>query len=119
MKTTLEEPRTGNSTVPFVLSLSTDGIRHFPILDSSPGVGMRSALVTLQPGENVGSHNTGEHEELLVILDGVGEVQAQGFGKQRVSKESVVYIPAGNQHDVSNVGSTPLRYVYIVSQIHT
>jgi mannose-6-phosphate isomerase-like protein (cupin superfamily) len=119
MKTTLEEPRAGSGMVPFVLSLSLDGIKHFPILDSSRGVGMRSALVTLQPGENVGSHNTGGCEELLVFLDGIGEVQAQGFGKQRVSRESVVYIPAANQHDVSNVGSTPLRYVYIVSQIHS
>jgi mannose-6-phosphate isomerase-like protein (cupin superfamily) len=119
MKTALEEPRAGGGMVPFVLSLSTDGTTHFPILDSSRDAGMRSALVTLQPGENVGSHNTGGCEELLVFLDGIGEVQAQGFGKLRVGKESVVYIPPAMQHDVSNVGSTPLRYVYVVSKIHS
>lgn len=118
MNATLEVQSTGNSVVPFVLSLSSNGVKHFPILDSSRSVRMRSALITLQPGENVGSHNTGKHEELLVILDGIGEVQAEGLGRQQVGKESVVYIPAGNEHDVTNVGSTPLRYIYVVSQIH-
>lgn len=118
MKTIPEEPKNATNTVPFVLSLPNDSIKHFPILDSSRSVTMRSALVTLQPGENIGSHNTGEHEELLVILEGIGEVEAQGVGKQRVSEQSVVYIPADNQHNVSNVGSAPLRYIYIVSQIH-
>jgi len=79
---------------------------------------MRSALITLQPGENVGSHNTGKNEELLVILDGIGEVQAEGLGRQLIGKESVIHIPAGNEHDVTNVGSTPLRYVYVLSKIY-
>jgi mannose-6-phosphate isomerase-like protein (cupin superfamily) len=105
------------NTVPFVLFLPKDGIKHFAILDSSRSIQMRSALVTLQPGENVGSHNTGMHEELLVILEGVGEIEAQGVGKQRVSEQSVVYISPSNQHNVSNVGSTPLRYIYVVSRI--
>ena len=115
MKAALEEPRIGNRMVPFVLSLSADGVRDFPILDASRSGRMRSALVTLQPGENVGSHNTGEHEELLIVLEGIGTVQAQGLGTQQVRKESVVFVPPGNQHDVSNIGLTPLRYLYIVS----
>jgi mannose-6-phosphate isomerase-like protein (cupin superfamily) len=119
MKTISEETKNyATNVVPFVLLLPNDGIRYFPILDSSRSVQMGSALVTLQPGENVGSHNTGMHEELLVILEGIGEVEAQGVEKQRVSEQSVVYISPSNQHNVSNVGSTPLRYIYVVSKIH-
>lgn len=119
MKTISKEPKIYSaSTVPFVLSLPNDSIKHFSILDSSRSVQMRSALVTLQPGENIGSHNTGKNEELLVILEGVGEVEAHGLGKQRVSGQSVVYISPDNQHNVSNVGTVPLRYLYIVSKIH-
>jgi mannose-6-phosphate isomerase-like protein (cupin superfamily) len=105
------------NTVPFSLSLPNDGIRHFPILDSSKSIQMSSALVTLQPGENIGSHNTGMNEELLIILEGIGEVEAQGVEKQHVSDQSVIYISPGNKHNVRNVGSTPLRYIYVVSKI--
>ena len=119
MKTISEETKNYESvTVPFVLSLPNDGVKHLPILDSTKSIQMGSGLVTLQPGENVGSHNTGMHEELLVILEGIGEVEAQGVEKQRVSKQSVVYISPSNQHNVSNIGSTPLRYIYVVSKIH-
>jgi mannose-6-phosphate isomerase-like protein (cupin superfamily) len=111
-----EKKNTENKLVPFVLTFSSDDGKHFPILNSSRSVKMRSALITLQPGENVGSHNTENYEELLVILDGIGEVQAEGLGKHEVRKDSVVYIPSNNQHDVTNMGSTPLRYIYIVSQ---
>lgn len=117
MKETCEKQRTQKNIVPFVLPISSDGVRHFPILDSSRSVAMRSALITLQPGERVGTHNTENYEELLVILEGNGEVQAEGLGKELVVKESVVYIPPGNQHDVINIGSSLLRYIYIVSPI--
>ena len=85
------------------------------ILDSTKSVRMRSGFVTLRPGENVGSHNTGQHEELLVILDGSGEVEAQDLGRKSIEKGMVVYIPPNNQHNVYCAGSSPLEYIYIVA----
>ena len=105
------------SHVPFVLNLSENGTEKVTaILDSTKSVQMRSGFVTLQPGENVGSHNTGEHEELLVILDGKGEIDAQGLGKKEVAGGMVVYIPPKNQHNVFCAGSGPFKYIYVVSK---
>ncbi len=117
MNTINKEPKDSTNKVPFVITLPKDSNKHFPILDSSRSVNMKSGLVTLQPGENVGSHNTGEREELLVILEGIAEVEAEGVAKQNVSVQSVVYIPPGNQHNVKNVGLTQLRYIYTVSPV--
>ncbi len=78
---------------------------------------MRTGFVTLQPGENVASHNTGQHEELLVILDGKGEIEAQGLGRKSVEKGMVVYVPPNNQHNVYCTGSSPFEYIYIVTQV--
>ena len=78
---------------------------------------MRSALVTLQSGQDVGSHNTGKHEELLLILDGVGKVEVEGLGRQRIHKGCVAYIPPCTQHNVFNVYAEPLRYIYVVSRL--
>jgi quercetin dioxygenase-like cupin family protein len=104
--------------VPFVLHLSQGGSEKVTaILDSTKSVRMKSGFVTLQQGDNVGSHNTWDHEELLVILGGEGEVEAQGLGKQKLTEGMVVYIPPNNQHNVYCSGSSPLRYIYIVAPV--
>ena len=106
--------KSGTNHVPFILRLSQSE-KVTAILDSTKSVRLRSGFVTLQPGENVGSHNTGQHEELLVILNGEGEVDAQVLGKKEISKGMVVYIPPNNQHNVFCGGSCPLQYIYIVT----
>ncbi|MDP4189646.1 MAG: hypothetical protein Q8905_16475, partial [Bacteroidota bacterium] len=64
-----------NRIIPFVLALPKDGDRYLELLNTSQSITMRSGLVVLQEGENVGSHNTGQHEEILIILNGCGEVE--------------------------------------------
>jgi len=103
--------------VPFILHLPQNGSEKVTaILDSTKSVQMRSGFVTLQPGEDVGSHNTGEHEELLIILDGKGKADIGGLGKKDIEKGMVVYIPPNNQHDIFCTGSSPLKYIYAVSR---
>ena len=104
------------SPQPFVLSLPDDGNGYHEILKSPKSITMRSGLVTLQSGQEVGSHTTGKHEELLVILDGTGEVELGGLSRQRIERGSVAYIPPATQHNVFNVDTLPLRYLYIVSR---
>jgi mannose-6-phosphate isomerase-like protein (cupin superfamily) len=101
---------------PFVLRLSQKD-KVTTILDSTKSVQMKSGFVTLKQGEDVGSHNTGEHEELLVILDGKGEIHAQGLGEKAIEKGMVVYVPPNNQHDVYCTGPVPLKYIYIVAPV--
>ncbi len=104
--------------IPFILQLSQSGTdKVTSILDSTKSVQMRSGFVTLQPGEDVGSHNTGDHEELLVILNGRGEIKAQGIGTKDVEKGMAVYIPPNNQHNVYCTGSAPFQYIYIVARV--
>ncbi|MEW6685921.1 MAG: cupin domain-containing protein [Candidatus Edwardsbacteria bacterium] len=103
--------------LPFVLSLPDDDIKYHDILKSTQSVTMQSGLVSLQPGQDVGSHTTGKHEELLIILDGIGEVELEGLGRQRIQKGCVAYIPPATQHNVFNVGIYPLRYLWIVSRV--
>lgn len=103
--------------LPFVLSLPVDGIKYHEILKSTQSATMQSGLVNLQSGQDVGSHTTGKHEELLVILEGIGEVELEGFSRQRIQKGCIVYIPPATQHNVFNVDTLPLRYLYIVSRV--
>jgi mannose-6-phosphate isomerase-like protein (cupin superfamily) len=109
-------PEKSKNLCPFIFPLPKDDFRYHKVLGLTQSKVMRSGLVCLQSGQDVGSHNTGKHEELLVILDGTGEVEIEGFGRQSIRKDCVAFIPPATQHNVFNIDSTPLRYLYIVSR---
>jgi len=101
---------------PFIRLTTNDGPKHHELLTRAQSVGMRSGFVNLQAGQNVGSHSTCGNEEFLVVLDGSGEVDLEGLGRQRIQKGCIAYIPPHTLHDVFNTSSEPLRYVYVVSR---
>jgi oxalate decarboxylase/phosphoglucose isomerase-like protein (cupin superfamily) len=76
---------------------------------------MRSGVVLLRPGCAVGRHNTGGREELIVVLEGRGEVRVEAAAPLAVSAGTGAYVPPGRDHDVVNTGEAPLRYVYVVA----
>ncbi len=67
--------------------------------------------VTLEPnGGQVPWHNQ-EQEEIYFIVEGTGEM-CLGEEKTTLSAGQAVYIPHGVFHQLTNVGSTPLRMIY-------
>jgi mannose-6-phosphate isomerase-like protein (cupin superfamily) len=75
---------------------------------------LRSGLVILKPKSSVGQHSTGEKEEILIIIKGLALISA-GKQTQRIRQDYAIFIPSNTLHNVTNVGKTPLRYVYIVA----
>jgi len=67
--------------------------------------------VLLDPdGGQVPWHSHPE-EEVYFIVEGTAEM-CLGDKRQTVSTGQAVYIPAGEFHQLTNIGSTPLRMVY-------
>ena len=110
--------RTGDVWLaPRVILLDLQGNAYQPLLRGRPGTaGMRSGLVVLSPGESVGRHDTGAHEEQLVVLEGEGEFRVEGAEPLAINVATAVYCPPHRQHDVVNTGWGPLRYVYVVAE---
>ncbi len=103
---------------PFILNLVQNGTANVTtILDSTKSMSIRSGFVTLRRNEDVGSHNTGEHEEILIILHGKGIAEIEGFGKKKIKEGMAVYIPPNDQHDIYCTTSVPLQYVYVVAPV--
>lgn len=78
-----------------------------PIQAESFSMGM----VTLDPkGGQVPWHNQ-EQEEIYLILEGEGEMC---LGDERFSLTSgqTIYIPSGEFHQLTNIGTEPLRMIY-------
>jgi quercetin dioxygenase-like cupin family protein len=99
------------------ITLPLDGSTGFPILNASQTMRMQSGLVTLMPGEEVGEHSTGAHEETVIILEGQGEMQVDGHEHQHAEYGNVFYVPPHLRHNVLNIGQTPLRYIYVVARV--
>ena len=100
---------------PLVIDLPKDGTRYTSVLNPENAVALKSGFVSLGPGEDVGTHNTDLKEELIVFLEGAGEVETDKTGRIPVRAGQVAYNPPHTLHNVINTGSVPLRYIYVVT----
>lgn len=98
-------------------SISLDGEAQYKRLLAGPPQNqcLRSGLVILLPGSSVGKHNTEDYEEMVIVLEGQGEMLG-AEGRIVINPMQAVYCPPNTEHDVINTGNTPLRYVYIVTK---
>jgi mannose-6-phosphate isomerase-like protein (cupin superfamily) len=90
-------------------------LEYHQILGDGNSVCMHSGRVVLLPGQDCGEHSTGDHEELIIILSGEGELEVEGSGKTPISAGLVAYNPPHTKHNVRNTGALPLTYIYVVT----
>ncbi|MBP7149835.1 MAG: cupin domain-containing protein [Acidobacteria bacterium] len=76
---------------------------------------MRSGYVVLDPGKSVGRHSTGEYEEVVIVFEGQGKMTIAGGPELELARGTVAYCPPRTEHDVTNVGEQPLKYLYVVA----
>jgi len=79
-----------------------------------PDVGPNFALrkFTIEPGGSIPLHtNTVEHEQY--VLKGKGEIKLEGE-TYIVTKDDVVFMPAGSQHNYKNIGEEDFEFLCIV-----
>jgi mannose-6-phosphate isomerase-like protein (cupin superfamily) len=99
-----------------VVELNTQGKDYLQLLGGPPeSVTMRSGLVVLAPQHSVGKHSTHQNEEILVVLEGKGEMIFKDNSSLPVEANHAVYCPPQTEHDVKNTGNSVLRYVYVVA----
>ncbi|HUO15811.1 MAG TPA: cupin domain-containing protein [Verrucomicrobiae bacterium] len=102
---------------PKVIALENHPNGIQPILTGPPEtVTMRSGYVVLDPGKSVGRHSTENHEEILIVLEGQGEMLFRDGSKLDLKANSALYCPPHTEHDVKNTGGAILRYVYVVAK---
>jgi mannose-6-phosphate isomerase-like protein (cupin superfamily) len=101
---------------PKAITLNPDATEYVRLLGGPPEtVTMHSGLVVLGEGESVGTHNTKNYEEVLVVLEGAGKMLITGGPELALQRNTLAYCPPRTEHNVTNIGKGPLRYVYIVA----
>jgi mannose-6-phosphate isomerase-like protein (cupin superfamily) len=100
-----------------VIPLDPAGRSYVSLLEGPPQTkSLHAGLVILAPGESVGVHTTADNEEMLVPLEGEGELRIAGQPPIRLKPGLVTYTPPHTEHDVVNTGTAPLRYIYITAK---
>ena len=100
-----------------VAPLDPGGQSYFLLLNGPPETrSFRSGLVTLVPGQSIGVHNSGMNEEMLVPLEGQGELRFSNHPSVIIKPGLITYAPAHTAHDVINTGNMPLRYIFITAK---
>lgn len=106
----------GDQAKPRLKVVTLDSQGYQEILSGPPeSVRMKSGYVVLHPKQSVGKHSTGQHEEMLVVLEGHGRMVMAEGNKVDVKANSVLYCPSDTEHDVVNTGDSVLLYVYVVA----
>jgi oxalate decarboxylase/phosphoglucose isomerase-like protein (cupin superfamily) len=104
--------------VPFMGSLPDDNTKYFPILNNKQNcLKLHSGMVRLQPGESVGEHSTEDHEELIIVMSGSGELEVEGLGRREIAAGQIAYNPPNTKHNIINTGNESMRYIYIVTKV--
>lgn len=68
-------------------------------------------MVTLEPkGGQVPWHNHPQ-EEIYMVLKGTGEI-CLGSERKEIHGGQTVYIPSNEFHQLTNIGDTPLKFIY-------
>ena len=71
-------------------------------------------VMTLQPGEDIGAEVHEHNDQVLSFID--GSVRADVAGETRqVGPGDVVVVPAGTEHNFTNVGTEPARLYTLYS----
>jgi quercetin dioxygenase-like cupin family protein len=97
---------------PKVIKPESGNREYVRLLGGPPeSVMMRSGAVCLQPGRNVGRHNTGCNEEMLIVLEGEGSLLLGESSRLEMNAGNVLYCPPETEHDVINTGAGILRYI--------
>jgi quercetin dioxygenase-like cupin family protein len=101
---------------PFVFNSIENSLdRRNSILNAENANKMKSGIIFLQPGEEVGEHSTKEKEEIIIVLEGKATVEIDGQPFSEVTPGAVAYIPSQTLHNVRNKSACKLRYIYVAS----
>lgn len=65
-------------------------------------------LMTIQPGEEIGSEVHEDHDQILIFVEGNGQAVLEGQVRE-IGTNDLVFVHAGKEHNFINTGDRPLR----------
>lgn len=83
--------------------------------DVNPGVPASFSLITVKAGESLSPDAVRPADEVIYLLDGMADINADN-DTVLASAGDAVFVPAGSVLMVTNTGTQPLRFFFILSR---
>lgn len=84
--------------------------RFFEVLQQTER--SQTAVMTIAPGQDAGPEESHSGDQVIYVIEGEALVQLSG-NEQKAAAGSLLMIPAGMPHHVSNPGRAPLFFVTV------
>jgi mannose-6-phosphate isomerase-like protein (cupin superfamily) len=72
--------------------------------------------VTVSPGKSGDDHSTEIYEEMIVVLEGQGQVRIANQKNLDIKYGNIALIPPNTEHQVFNTGTGNFKYIYIATK---
>jgi putative monooxygenase len=109
------------NTPPFVRAADVEGERRDPPRVSKLLLAPKFGGVThvsmgmniTEVGSMIPDHVHEDSEEVLFLISGRARIVIEGVGEWEIGPETAFYSPLGKKHRVENIGSEPLKLVWV------
>jgi mannose-6-phosphate isomerase-like protein (cupin superfamily) len=105
------------SAVSKIITFNPDSTSYQEIFDGEKdSVVFYSGVVTVLPKTSGHLHSTEIYEEMIVVLEGEGQVRVTKQKNLDLKFGNIVFIPPNTEHQVFNTGTKNFKYIYIATK---
>jgi mannose-6-phosphate isomerase-like protein (cupin superfamily) len=102
---------------PKVISFNPDSIKYQELFNGDKdSVVFYSGVVTLIPGKTGKLHNTEIYEEMIIALEGEGELKIPKYKNLKIKFGNIALVPPNTDHQLINTGKKNFKYIYIATK---
>jgi len=99
---------------PRIVSFNPDSAAYQSLFDGEKdSVIFYSGVVTLLPNTTGEIHNTEIYEEMIIPLEGEGQLRLKDHEPLNLTFGKIAYVPAHTEHHTANTGTKNFKYIYI------
>jgi mannose-6-phosphate isomerase-like protein (cupin superfamily) len=103
--------------VPKVITFNPDTTAYQVIFDGDKdSVVFYSGVVTVAPNKSAHVHSTEIYEEMIVVLEGQGQVRITNNKNLDLKFGNIAFIPPNTEHQVFNTGTKNFKYIYVATK---
>jgi len=102
---------------PKVITFNPDSIQYQPLLDGEKdSVVFYSSVVTLAPNKSGKIHNSEIYEEIIITLEGEGQLRILKHKNLDVKFGKIALVPPYTEHQMVNTGTKKFKYIYVATK---
>jgi len=103
--------------IPKVVSFGPESNQYQDLFEGEKdSVAFYSGVVTLEPNQSGELHSTEKYEEMIITLEGEGQIKIKKQKDIEIKFGKIALIPANTEHQLVNIGKKNFKYIYVATK---